>query len=309
MSLYKYKISLEAQIAQVRKVYESVKKDFFMSENWRTKLEELENELKELPEQLHEPRIEMLFSGKAVYGSTGIKSSFVAKTVKPFQEMVKTQAALVRFGSVGKRGRAKKGATTDLYLTALPVGSFGVELSQLETVDLFDSDDVSNAIKQVVKIIQSSAADDETFERTISNVPKRNLTNLKKLLEEIAENNSILKLETNEIGIQITEEKVKEAYLRVSQTADLETEIVLDGIFRGILLDSGRFEVVDIEGRKISGFISQDLTEEELISYDQNFFNEKCQITLKEHRTTFKTGNEKVEYELLEIKASSQQNL
>ena len=131
------------------------------------------------------------------------------------------------------------------------------------------------------------------------------MNNLKKLLEEVAESNSILKLETNEIGIQITESEVKEAFLRVAQTADLETEIVHTGIFRGILLDSGRFEIIDEEGLKISGFIAQELTEEELVSYNKNFLNKDCQITLKKHRTIFKTGNEKIEYELLEIKASS----
>lgn len=303
MSLFKHKVLLEAQIAQVREVYESVKNDFFMRSNWQAKLEELENELSQLPQKLYEPRIELLFSGKAVHGSKGIKSSFVAKTVKPFQEMVKTQAALVRFGAVGKRGRARKGASTDLYLTALPIGSFGVELSQLDSLDLFDSMDVSNAIKQVVEIIHSSAIDDETFEKTISDVPKRNLNNLKKLLEEVAENDSILKLETNEIGIQINEDEIKQAFLRVAQTDDLETEIVLTGVFRGILLDSGRFEILDDDGKKISGFISQELTEEELISYDQNFLNQFCRITLKEHKTTFKTGNERIEFELIEIKA------
>jgi hypothetical protein len=163
MSLYSHKIRLKAQIAEVREVYERVKNDFFMGENWLTKLEELENELSRLPDMDHEPKVELLFSGKAVHGSKGIKSNFVAKMVKPFQEMVKTQAALARFGSVGQRGRAKKGASTDLYLTALPVGSFGIELSQLETADLFDSMDVSNAIKQVVNLIHSTSIDDETF--------------------------------------------------------------------------------------------------------------------------------------------------
>jgi len=157
----------------------------------------------------------------------------------------------------------------------------------------------------VIRIVESSATNDENFEKIISEVPKRNLTNLRKLLEEVAVNNSILKMESNEIGIQISEQKVKEAFMRVAETTDVESEVLIQGVFRGILLDSGRFEIQDDKGKKLSGFISPDLSEDELISYDQSFLNEECQITLKEHKTTFKTGNEKIEYELLEINVSS----
>lgn len=305
MNLFRKIEQLKAQILDTERMLEMVIDHPLMAEGFKEKISELKNELEKIPKEAFEPKVQLLFSGNSVIGSQGIKSSFVAKTVNPFQEMVKTQVALVRFGRVGKRGRAKKGASTDLYLTALPIGSFGVELSQLETVDLFDSIDVSNAIKQVMNIIQSSTIDDESFEKIISEVPKRNLTNLKKLLEEVAENNSILKMESNEIGIQISEQKVKEAYIRVAQTIDIENEFIIEGVFRGLLLDSGRFEIQDADGKKFSGFISPDLSEEELIFYDQSFLNKTCQITLKEHKTTFKTGNEKTEYELIEIKASS----
>lgn len=305
MNLYRKTEQLKAEILDTERMLEMVIDHPLMAEGFKEKINELKGELEKIPKEAFEPRVQLLFSGSSVIGSQGIKSSFVAKTVNPFQEMVKTQAALVRFGRVGKRGRAKKGASTDLYLTALPVGSFGVELSQLETTDLFDSIDVSNALKQVIRIVESSATDDETFETIISEVPKRNLSNLRKLLEEVAENNSILKMESNEIGIQLSEQKVKEAFLRVAVTIDVENEFVLNGVFRGILLDSGRFEIQDDNGKKLSGFISPELSEEELISYDQNFLNEECQIILKEHKTTFKTGNEKIEYELLEIKARS----
>lgn len=106
--------------------------------------------------------------------------------------------ALLRFGSVGKRGPAKNAGDTELYLTALPTGSFGVELSQLETTDLFSSVDVSESIKQVITLIANTASTDEMFEAAIKNIPKRNLGNLKKFLYEIANENSILKVESSE---------------------------------------------------------------------------------------------------------------
>ncbi len=302
MSLYRKIQSIKAQIVDTQRLLEMVLDHPLMSEGLAERLNQLKQELETLPKESFEPKIQLLFSGNAVVGSQGIKSTFVSKTLTPFQEMVKTQIALVRFGKVGKRGQAKKGANTDLYLTALPVGSFGVELSQLESNDLFDSMDVSKAMKDVMSLVVNSATDDETFEASIEQTPKRNLTNLKKFLQEISDENSVLKMESGELGIELPKEKIIEAFQRVSATIDEETELIINGTFRGLLLDSGKFEIQDEEGKRISGFISQDIEEEQLVDYDKTFLNSNCIIHLRVHKTKFKTGNEKTDYELLEIR-------
>jgi len=302
MSLYRKIQGIKAQIVDTERLLEMVLDHPLMSEGLSVKLNYLKQELELLPKESFEPSVQLLFSGNAVIGSQGIKSSFISKTLTPFQEMVKTQVALARFGKVGRRGQAKKAGSTDLYLTALPVGSFGVELSQLEAVDLFDSLDVSKAMKEVMTLIADSSTDDKTFEDSIEKTPKRNLSSLKKFLAEIVDENSVLKMESGELGFELPKEKVAEAYQRVSSTIDEVNEMFVNGIFRGILLDSGKFEMQDEEGKKLSGFISEDLSEEQLIDYDRNFLNANCIIHLRIHRTKFKTGNEKLDYELLEIK-------
>lgn len=302
MSLFRKIQSIKAQIVDTQRLLEMVLDHPLMSEGLAERLNQLKQELETLPKESFEPKIQLLFSGNAVVGSQGIKSTFVSKTLTPFQEMVKTQVALVRFGKVGKRGQAKKGANTDLYLTALPVGSFGVELSQLESNDLFDSMDVSKAMKDVMSLVVNSATDDETFEASIEQTPKRNLTNLKKFLQEISDENSVLKMESGELGIELPKEKIIEAFQRVSATIDEETELIINGTFRGLLLDSGKFEIQDEEGKRISGFISQDIEEEQLVDYDKTFLNSNCIIHLRVHKTKFKTGNEKTDYELLKIR-------
>lgn len=302
MSLYRKIQSIKAQIVDTERLLEMVLDHPLMSEGLIERMNLLKQELESLPKESFEPKVQLLFSGNAVFGSQGIKSTFVSKTTIPFQEMVKTQVALVRFGRVGKRGQAIKGANTDLYLTALPVGSFGVELSQLQTSDLFDSMDVSNAMKEVMTLIVNCSTDDETFETAIEKTPKRNLTNLKKFLQEIVEENSVLKIESGELGVELAKEKIVEAFQRVSSTVDEENEVVINGIFRGLLLDSGKFEIQDEDGKKLSGFISEELGEEQLIDYDRTFLNNTCIIHLRIHKTKFKTGNEKTDYELLEIR-------
>jgi len=302
MSLFRKIQSIKAQIVDTQRLLEMVLDHPLMSEGLAERLSLLKQELESLPKESYEPRIQLLFSGNAVIGSQGIKSTFVSRTLTPFQEMVKTQVALLRFGKVGKRGQAKKGANTELYLTALPVGSFGVELSQLESNDLFDSMDVSKAMKDVMSLVVNSATDDETFESSIEQTPKRNLTNLKKFLQDITDEKSMLKMESGEFGIELPKEKIAEAYLRVSAAIDEESELIINGIFRGLLLDSGKFEIQDEDGQRISGFISQDIEEEQLIEYDKTFLNSNCIIHLRVHKTKFKTGNEKTDYELLEIR-------
>lgn len=302
MSLFRDIQFIKAQIVDTERLLELVIDHPLMSFGYKEKLNQLKKELEELPKVDFDPSVQLMFSGNAVIGSQGIKSAFVSKALAPFQEMVKTQVSLVRFGNVAKMGQAKNSTKTELYLTALPTGSFGVELSQLENKTLFDSQEISTAMKKVITLISETSIDDQTFENSIENVPKRNLTNLKKFLKEVTEENSILKMECNEVGFEINTEKVIEAYNRVSATNTDDKDDIINGIFRGLLLDSGRFEFQNQEGRKLSGFISEDLSEDELINYDKNFLNQNCELHLKIHKTTFKTGNEKIEYELLEIR-------
>lgn len=301
MSLYSQIQNLKAQIIDTEHLLGMVIDHPLMSISLSERLKYLKTELDLLPKESFEPKVQLLFSGNAVIGSQGIKSSFVGKTITPFQEMVKTQTALFRFGKVGKRGKTKNGANNDLFLTALPVGSFGIELTQLESSDLFDGADVSNAMKSVMKLIENSTKDDDTFEAAIEGTPKRSLTNLKKFLHEIYNENSILKMESGELGIEISNENVIEAYNRVSSVLNEEETVLVNGIFRGLLLDSAKFEIQDENGYKISGFISEDLDEEQLVEYNNTFLNVKCQIHLKIHKTKFRTGNQRTGYELLEI--------
>jgi hypothetical protein len=292
---------IKAQILDTERMFELVGDHPLMSESLLDKINNLKEKLAGFSTDLIEPKIRLLFSGDAVKGSLGIKSKFVSKTIKPIQELIKTQTALVRFGAVGQRGKTKNSANSELYLTALPTGSFGVELSQLEHNDLFDEEDVSKAIKQVVELIDASTESDEKFEQAVENTPKRNLTSLKSFLKTVADANSILKMETGSFGVNISEQEIRDGYERVNSTDNEEDEILLNGILRGFLLDSGKFEIITEEGHPITGIIYPEIPEEQLIEYDKKYLNKKCRIHLLVHKTTFITGREKISYELVEI--------
>ncbi|WP_212004825.1 hypothetical protein [Chitinophaga sp. HK235] len=301
MSFYRKIQNIKTQIIETERLLQLVGDHPIMSVSLKEKLDSLKKELAEFPADVKEPKIRMLFSGDAVKGSIGIKSNFVGKTVGPVQELIKTQTALVRFGNVSKRGQAKKGANSELYLTALSTGSFGFELSKLDAKDLFDENDVSTSINQVISLIEATAESDAQFESILERTPNRSLNNLKKLFKEVSDENSIMKIESGDKHIEISEAKVKEGYVRVSSIVNDNTERIVEGVLRGVLLDSGRFEITDETGAHIAGFISQQLSEEEVIEYDKKFLNKLCKIHLQINKTRFKTGDQKTSYELLQI--------
>lgn len=298
-----HKDFLRTQIGETERMLELVKGHPLMMKSFRSKLDDLKQQLNELPSNLKEAKIKLLFSGKAVLGSLGIKSSFVGKTVKPLQELVNTEVAMVQFGKVGQRGTTKNSINNNLYLTALPRGSFGVELSHLNPSDLFNESDVSEAISNVIDLVQSSALSDESFEDVITRTPERNINNLKKFLKVIVKENSILKMESGSKRLVLKEQEVNEAYSRVDSTATEDKEEVIRGTLRGVLLDSGKFEVTRENGEIISGSVSNNLSEEDIIEFDRQFLNQQCEIHLSVKTKTFKGRRSKSSYELLDIRS------
>ncbi|MFZ0596428.1 MAG: hypothetical protein WAM46_05555, partial [Flavobacterium sp.] len=143
----------------------------------------------------------------------------------------------------------------------------------------------------------------------IENTPKRNLNNLKTLLKHIDEENSILKIESGSYGVSISEEQIHEGFKRVDLTVNEEEEVFIKGILRGFLLDSGKFEISDEEGNTITGIISPELSEDQIVNYDREYLNKSCTFHLYFYKTTFVSGKEKSSYELLEITKPNSANL
>ncbi|MBO0953119.1 hypothetical protein [Fibrella forsythiae] len=301
MSLYNKKQNLKTQIVATKALLEKVNGHPLMSIGLNAKLSEIQEELNSLPEENSEPKVQLLFSGDAVSGSEGIKSIFVSKAIPPFQELVKSSLSKIKGKRARKGERALRLKSSELFITALPRGSFGIELSQLEPSEAVDGIDISDAIKNVITLI-SNATSDDNFKLNRETVTKIELVNLKRFLKEIAEENSILKMNSGDFSFEISKEKIVDAYQRVSATIDKESVIKLDGIFRGILLESRKFEFLRIDnGKRISGSISKEINNSDLTEY-KSFIDSHCEFHLKTYEVVYQTGGERTEYELLGIK-------
>jgi hypothetical protein len=89
----------------------------------------LESRIKSLQDELLSeetfpfvPETELLFSGKAVFGSVGIDAKFAGHVLHSYQDMLNTHYAAKRHGNVGKQGRLPGEKESRLYLTGLPRG-------------------------------------------------------------------------------------------------------------------------------------------------------------------------------------------
>ncbi|WKL48340.1 hypothetical protein Q1W71_00905 [Flavobacterium pectinovorum] len=298
MSIASHRKFLLSQLNETKRLLSLVESDVLMSYNFNQKIKELEVEIAEIPDDLKSPTVKLLFSGSAVKGSEGIKTSFISKTLQPFQELVKTQAAILRHGGIGKRGKTKGAEYSELYLTALPRGSFGVELSQMESYDLFGEEEVAEAISKVIDIVEATTKDEQTFEEMLESLPSRNLTSLKSFLKNIDEENSILKMESGSREVEISKEKIHLGFERINHYIIEDQELVLTGILRGVLLEGGVFEFIDDEtGYTYKGHVSSDISEDKI----ENLLNKHCQVHLKEYRTQFISGKNKTLYELLDV--------
>lgn len=302
MSYHQDKLHIQSQILEVEKLLAMANGNPFIEMSLNERLTQLKEQLAQFVERI-EPKIKLLFSGDAVYGSLGISSNFVSKTILPIQSLIRLQTSVARYGNKdAKRGKIKGNNLSELYLTTLERGSFGYELSLLNPKDLFEEEEVAQSIKSVISIISDVSDNDETFNNRIQTLPARGLGFLNTFFKEVSNNNSILKIESGSEYVELSSTQVKRSYSRVSSTVYKEEEITEKAFFKGALIETGKFEISTPLGIKINGDVSPDLTQEEIAQYNRDFSNEECIITLMKFTTTFNNGKERITYELLKIK-------
>lgn len=295
---------LQWQLTETKQLLENSKGSVLTRISLENRIEDIKLQLEKLENCISvEPKISLLFAGNAVFGSLGIKSSFASKTINSIQGLIKTQLVYDAYGEehVGKRGKLGKAKMGEIYLTGLPQGSFGFELSLMNENDLFANEYAANSIKEVMDIIKATATDQQQYEKIVSNRPGRMFTYLKDFFKELISENSILKMESGSHYIELSAEDNFSGYARISSTSCIEKNIVTEGVFKGAFVDSGKFEFLDEGGNLNHGKISEDIDENMIVSYNRLFSNEICIMTLLQRNIIFKSGKENISYELISI--------
>ena len=281
---------LKVQLIETRRLKELVGDHPLMSVSFAEREQELQEKIAALPLGSKEARTILFFSGEPVQGSVGIDASFAGRVLEPFQSMVMADYADRWHGVVGSRGRRPGEAQSRLLLTGLPRGSFGLELARADNDELFEEGQLADTLAHVTKLVEAAARSDEDFAAELDETAPRVIQNLREFLEVIAKGKAGLRLESGDFRCTMNPVEANDAFNRVAGTITNDELVKLPGVFKGVLLESWKFDFVTDENNSVGGKIDENLTEEQVIALNREFFNGRCMASLLKTTVLFKNG-------------------
>lgn len=302
MTTRRLREQLRLQILEIERLSANVADHPIMSFSLKKRLDSLRKELDELPLNVKEAKVTLLFSGKPVYGSEGIDADFLGKVLLPFQKMVQSDLAQRGHGVVGSKGPIRSSESAKLFLTALPRGSFGVELSKIDSAPGVSEDLVVDSLSHVSKLLESSAKSDEDFAAALDEISPRTINGLRQFLKIVSDEDAGVTIESGGLRSSLEIEAVKDAYKRVSEATTSRNEIEIIGTLKGILLESWRFDFLSNDGSKFTGPISAELGEDQVSQFIRDFFDQPCIGVFEKTTVYLKSGRLKESFTLKAIK-------
>ena len=297
--------ALKVQLLDTRRMKELAAGHPLMAPAFEEREKDLQAQIDALPLGDKEARAILFFSGEPVQGSMGIDASFASGVLDPFQSMVMADYADRWHGVAGTRGPRVGQANSRLLLTALPRGSFGLELTKADSAELFEEDQLADTLAHVTKLVESAATSDEDFAAELNDTAPRVIQNLRSFLEVVAKGKAGLRMETGDYHCTMDPIRANEAYQRVAGTVTNTKEIKVKGVFKGVLLESWRFDFVNEDGHKISGKIDENLTSDEVAKLNREFFNQHCLAVLDKTTVLFRNGRERTTHVLKDLRSDN----
>lgn len=289
---------LKVQLLETQRLREMAGVHPVMSVAFAEREQEIREKLQALPLGNKEARTILFFSGEPVQGSMGIDAAFAGRVLEPFQSMVMADYADRWHGVVGSRGRRPGEAQSRLLLTGLPRGSFGLELTRAENDELFEEGQLADTLAHVTRLVEAASRSDEDFAAELDATAPRVIQNLRAFLEVIAKGKAGLRLESGDFRCTMNPIQANEAFNRVAGTITSDEAVEMPGVFKGVLLESWKFDFVTDENHSVGGKIDENLTEEQVIGLNREFFNERCLASLLKTTVLFKNGRVRTSYTL-----------
>ncbi len=303
MTIRSQRDALKVQLIDTRRMKEMAAGHPLMAPAFEEREKELQAQIDALPLGEKEARAILFFSGEPVQGSMGIDVTFASGVLDPFQSMVMADYADRWHGVVGTRGPRVGEANSRLLLTALPRGSFGLELTRAESDELFEEDQLADTLAHITKLVESAATSDEEFATELNDTAPRVIQKLRSFLEVVSKGKAGLRMETGDYRCTMDPIRATEAYNRVAGTVETTVEIKIKGVFKGVLLESWRFDFLNEDGHKISGKIDENLTPEQIAKLSAEFFNQRCLAILDKTTVVFKNGRERTTHVLKDLQS------
>jgi hypothetical protein len=93
------------------------------------------------------------------------------------------------------------------------------------------------------------------------------------------------------------------AYSRVAETTATDEAVTISGVLKGVLLASWKFNFAPDGDDVIEGRIDESLTQDQVIAFNQDFFNQQCRAALVKTSVVFRNGRVRTTYRLMGLEA------
>lgn len=290
-----------SQLAEARGMHDRVKSHPIMEYQWSQRIREMENKLKEMMEAPESKSVTLSFNGSPVDGTRGIELKFAMDIMEPYQEMIKSEFSAGFHGQVGERGPRRSDTEARLYLTDLPRGSVGLELTPANATDLLTYEYLEGAFSKIGNVIRAAATDDEAYANAATKISGRTLLRLRDFFKTLARSDVSMDIEKGMEQTSLTQTQIKEAWERVGSSLTECKQIQLHGIFNGIMVDPWRFNFRPDAGGAIYGEIAENIELDTVAEWNK-LTTKRAVAFLNEIMFTPKNGEPKARYEMTDLK-------
>lgn len=308
---------LKLQSVQLRQLLDRAGEGSVTHMQLAVRLEAIENRLAEankLPgnlftkETIDLPRAALFLRGSLVQGSEGIRPSLAGHALIQYEGMFVEQALHDEREAAkadGRQRRPRGAPLPKLLFTGTPRGSFGLEFTPQIPEDAsfayLHAQSLENVANALTRVAENDSEDVNT---TLSNIPQRVIPYLKRFFSELAKCDAELRLAfSNKPSTMLGSENIKKAAERLDRQVVVD-DISIDGVFRGVTRETGHFDLRPNEGMVISGFIADELTEEDVERIDK-LTNKPCKSRIERTTITKIPGSVNYTYVLLDAVLNS----
>lgn len=290
---------LKIQALEMRRLLERAGDDPIAVPQLRERIKDAEQQIELLqarpknsfPPDLDElPRAALILKGGGVQNSVGIRPALAAEVLIWYETMFVEQALHDEREAARQAGRQRRPHEADspgLLFVGSHRGSCCFEFVPQPTGDEALLALYGQALVNVAEALLRVADNDAvSLDEAIRTIPAPMLSPLKQFLKTLARYGSELRLAFHDRPARsLTAAQIQTAAERLER--DMTEEMVeISGIFRGVTLESGHFDLKTESGEVISGTVAEDLTEEDLLRLN-GLTNKQCTVQLQ--KTTVQT--------------------
>lgn len=292
---------LRSQLDATEQLLAQTGDNLLMRTSLQNRIADLREQIAAAPQPAGAARLDVWFSGRAVYGSQGIEQGFMEATSKALVGMINASARdkVRRLKEQHKTASMPRGR---FYVTALTHGSFGYELTYKDSDGmLFDDPAIVESIQSTMNVIEETTATGLDVDALIQEQPIRMLANLKDFFSVLKKQGSTLRVESGSAALSLDSRSVDTAFNNICLSDIIQKPEEIVATFQGAFIESGKFEYTDAEGKTLHGNISEDLTGEAIADLNRHYSGVECKLQVIKRIISYTNGRKKENVELTGI--------